>query len=90
MPAEIPNYINAFIGFANDMSNTEVWILVVITALLILILAYRLFGIGVVMVLGVVYLIMYVLYINDFLHLYDKRQADENRQKTILEEELKK
>ena len=84
------NYFHIFIAFASRLDSGQITILVIITALLVLFLAYRFGGFGAVGALLIIYLIVYVLYINNIFNIYKQKQATDYRDKKILEDELRK
>jgi len=95
----MPDYLNNIINSAwaqalleniYNLNSTEISVLIFIAAVLILFLAYRTLGMKMVFVLMLVYLIIYVLYINDIFGLYEKRVADNEAHMKTIENEIEK
>lgn len=74
----------------NNLDTLEITILVAITLILVAFLVYHLFGIAAAVFLFVLCLIGYVLYINDFFHVYEKRETEKAEYNKTIEEELNK
>ena len=95
MPDYLDNIINlswvqAVLEKIYNLNPEEIWILIFIAAVLILFLAYRTLGMKMVFVLMLVYLIIYVLYINDIFGSYEKRVIDNEKHMKTIENELEK
>jgi len=84
--SRILNYISS-ISLGN-LNSTEFYILIGIIALLILVLAYRWFGKMIVWVLLLIYMLIYVLYVNDIFSFIEKYQENTDQHIQTIEEEL--
>ena len=74
----------------NNLSPDEIKIIIALTAILLLFIGYRLFGIGAVLALLLMYSLSYVLFINDIFNVYEKRTKDNAVHMELIEEELEK
>lgn len=84
------HYITVILERIYALSPDEVKLLVIITAVLIILLVFKRFGIRMAMALGMVYLIIYVLYINNFLSVYSNSQEVKEQHMEELQIELNK
>ena len=78
------------LGRIYSLTSTEITIIIVITALLILFMAWKKFGIKVFFATLFMYLIIYVLYSFDIIDAYNTRQHEEDAHMKIIEQELDK
>ena len=95
MAALINNLINSswiqyVLKTIYGFNSTEITVLVVITALLLLFMAYRTFGGRAVAVLSIIYIIIYALWVNDIYNLYKTKTTEENMHIQTIEEEIMK
>ena len=81
---------NEILSKVNNLSSTEIIIIVAIIAVLIVFIVFRWLGMVIVFVLLLAYLLIYTLYINDFFGFYKEHEKSEQQHLQILEEELKK
>ena len=82
--------ISDIMQIINNLSPTEIKVIIVVTAILLLILGFRLFGIGAVLALLLLYSLSYVLYVNDIFNVYEKRTKDNVEHMKLIEKELEK
>lgn len=66
--------ISQIINYLNNLGSTEITVLIVVAALLLLYLAYRWSGLGAVVALTLIFLIAYVLYANNVFDFYKQRE----------------
>ena len=81
---------NEILSKVDNLSSTEISIIVAMTAVLMVFIVYRWLGAIMVFILLLAYLLIYTLYINDFFSVYEKHERGEQQHLQILEEELKK
>lgn len=82
--------ISDIMQIIQNLSPTEIKIIIAIIAILLLFIGYRLFGIGAVLALLLIYSLGYVLYINDIFSVYEKRTKDNTEHMQLIEKELEK
>lgn len=89
---KISNYeiVAILLEKASKLSPAEIKTIVVIIALLIAYLALRKFGVKIFMAIGMLYLILYVLYINNFVSVFSANQQEKEFRLNELQQELKK
>lgn len=83
-------YLELAQNYINSLDTNEVMIIIFITAVLTLLIAYRLFGIGFVIGLLVVYALAYILFINNIFGLYQQRTSEETQHMKAIQEEIQK
>ena len=79
-----------FVSRIYDLGSTEIYVIAGVAAVLLLVIAYRRFGMIMVFILLVFYLIFYTLYINDIFGSYEKHEKNKDEHMKIIEEELEK
>lgn len=84
------HYVSVFLERIYALSPEEIKLLVFITAILIMLLVFKRFGIRMAMALGMVYLIIYVLFINNFLSVYSNSQEVKEQHMEELQVEMNK
>lgn len=57
-----------------NLNEVEITFLVIATAFLVLYLVYRLLGLGAIIALTVLYVVGYMLYVNNFLDFYKNQE----------------
>jgi len=72
-----------------DLNKTELIIIVALAAVLIIFIAYRWLGLGMVLALLIIYLVIYVLYVNNFFSFYEEHEKSTEQHLRLIEEELK-
>jgi len=80
--------VSNFVNFALNLTPDEITILVLLTAVLVLFLIYRLLGAGAVVALLIIYALAYILYANNIFNIYQKNEARKAQDNKILQEEL--
>ena len=78
---------NELIEFLKGLNPEEIWFIVIALAIIILLIVYRYFGVKLAFFLLLLYLIVYVLYINDVVGTYEERELIiKQREQTLLNE----
>lgn len=73
-----------------DLNSREIWIIIIISAALILFLAYRKFGASAFFGLILVFALAYIVYSTDIYGRWSAQQADSQKSLDQLEAELEK
>lgn len=82
--------INEILIFIQSLSYNEIMFLIAITAVLVLFIAYRWFGVMAVGGLVIIYLMSYILYTYDIISAFDKQENANIEHSKIIQEELNK
>lgn len=82
--------IGRYLDYVGNLSSRDVLILVVVTAVLILIMAYRKLGIGAVFGLCLIYFFIYVIFYSNIFDNWQKEKMEEQRRMQIYNVELQK
>lgn len=84
------NYYHALIIYINSLTQQEIIIILIIAAILVLVIAYRLFGIGMVVGIILVYALAYILYTSNVIGFYNNQTSTENQHLNTIQEEINK
>ena len=82
--------IQKFIIFSENLSPTELWLVIAFAFLAILYLAYRVLGIGAVLGLLLIGFFVYILYDHDSFKKYEERNRNEAAHMDLIDKELEK
>jgi len=82
--------INEILGYIQNLSHDEVMLLIGITALLILFIVYRRFGLMAFSGLILIYAIAYILYSYDIIGAYNEREKENNDYLKTIQTEIDK
>jgi len=82
--------LSRYLDYVGSLSSREVVILVAVTAVLILIMAYRKLGVGAVLGLCLIYFFVYVIFYSNIFDNWQKDKLEENRRMQIYNAELQK
>ena len=82
--------LSGVLDYIYGLSSTEVTILVVITVILTLIMAYHWLGVYFMFGLMLIYLFVYILYEVDVFDVYEEQSSIIDRRERLLEIELEK
>jgi uncharacterized membrane protein YcfT len=82
MEALIDNILNheliiQLVNFINSLGNTEIKLIVAITAVLILFIVYRKFGVGAFWALTILFFILFIVYQANIFGFYKKQSQEQ-------------
>lgn len=84
----ISGLINDFVGYFSSLSEDEIILMLVLVAITLLVLTYRLFGMGAALGLLVLYFVFYVLTSNNLSSFVDKNKNENAQHMQTIESEL--
>jgi len=79
-----------YAAYVYNLSSREVWIIIIVSAALILFLAYRRLGAGAFFGLILVFALAYIVYSTDIYGRWTAQQADSQKSLDLIEAELEK
>ena len=82
--------LSRYLDYVGNLSSREVTVIVVATAVLILIMAYRKLGVGAVLGLCLIYFFVYIIFYSNIFDNWQKDKLEENRRMQIYNAELQK
>ncbi len=83
-------FIGQYIPFVLTLSSTEFIISLLVTALLLVLLVYKYFGLGAALGLLAIYFFVYILVVNNVLPTINERNAAEGAHLNLIQEEANK
>lgn len=72
------------------LNQVEITVLVIITAFLLLYLVYRIFGIGAIVGLTIIYILGYILYVNNIFDFYKAQDKANTSHMQEIQKEVDK
>jgi len=82
--------LSRYLDYVGNLSSREITAIVVVTAVLILIMAYRKLGVGAVLGLCLIYFFIYVIFYSNIFDNWQKDKLEENRRMQIYNAEMQK
>ena len=80
-----------FLNYVHSLDEFEVWVIIILIAVLVALLVYRWLGASIFWVLLFVYLIVYVVYSANIKNAYEEKNKEfDSRMKSVQEEIDKK
>ena len=83
----VEKYYHIGFNYVYNLDYKHTLILIIIAAILIIIIAYRLFGLGAVIGLLLLYGLIYIVFINNIFGFYQKHTSEENQHMKAIEQE---
>jgi len=84
------DFLQPFLNWAYGLNALEIRIVIIITLLLILLLAYRLFGIPVTVALIAIFFIVYIIWENHTFDYLEKQEKNANERMRLYQDEIDK
>lgn len=82
--------LHRYLNFVYNLTPREILIIIALTAFLILIVAYRKFGIGAVIGVLLIYFFAYILFSSNILNNWQNDKMEEQRRMQIYNQEMQK
>ena len=83
-------WFRQYLDYILNMSQTEMWLLTAATALLLVLIFYRWFGIGGLTGMVVFLFLLFVMYKADLYGMYLEREQEKDAHEKLIEQELSK
>ena len=80
--------MNTIVKVLSGLNPTELWLVLAATALLLLFIVYRLFGKKMLWVLIILYIIIFLLYINNVFNFITKQEEITEEHEHAIQAEL--